>query len=70
MTIPDGGADTATFGPSNMTGVSLSANTEVNGIVFNADASGFIITINPMFTLTVSGVGITRNSGIITRLRQ
>lgn len=61
MTIPDGGADTATFGQSNVTVVSLSANTEVNGIVFNADASGFIITTNPMFTLTVSGVGITRN---------
>jgi autotransporter-associated beta strand protein len=66
MTIPDGSADTATFVPSNLTGVSLSANTEVNGIVFNADASEFIITTNPMFTLTVSGVGITRNGLIPT----
>lgn len=66
MTIPDGGADTATFGQSNVTVVSLSANTEVNGIVFNADASGFTITTNPMFTLTVSGVGITRNGLIPT----
>src|SRR6266699_5551091 len=33
---PNGSADTATFATSNRTGVSLSANTQVNGIVFNA----------------------------------
>lgn len=63
MTIPDGGADTATFGQSNVHVVSLSANTEVNGIVFNADATFFTITTNPTFTLTVSGQGITDESG-------
>ncbi len=41
---PNGPADTATFATSNITGVSLSANTEVNGIVFNAGASAFTIT--------------------------
>jgi Passenger-associated-transport-repeat len=64
MTVPDGIADTATFVLSNTTGVSISANTEVNGVVFNGGASAFMITTSPTFTLTVSGVGITNNSGI------
>src|SRR5439155_19666716 len=50
---------------SNIIGVSLSANTEVDGIVFNAGASAFTITASPSFTLTISGVGITNNSGIM-----
>ncbi len=33
--VPNGAADTATFATSSITAVSLSANTEVNGIVFN-----------------------------------
>jgi autotransporter-associated beta strand protein len=67
-TIPNGPSDTATFAASNTTGVSLSANTEVNGIVFNAGASAFAITVSPTptadTTLTISGVGISNNSGI------
>ena len=47
----------------NTTGVSISANTEVNGIVFNSGASAFTITASPTFTLTISGIGITNNSG-------
>ena len=51
-----------------MTSVSISASpTEVNGIVFNAGASAFTITANPphiLSPLTISGVGITNNSGI------
>src|SRR5216684_1747611 len=61
---PNGPADTATFQSSNTTGVSLSLNTEVNGIVFNAGASAFTITTPASFQLTISGVGITNNSGI------
>src|SRR2546421_632553 len=38
-TIPNGPSDTATFATSNTTNVFLSANIEVNGIVFNAGAS-------------------------------
>jgi autotransporter-associated beta strand protein len=64
MTIPNGPSDTATFAASNTTGVSLSANTEVNGIMFNPGASAFTITSGPGFQLTISGVGITNNSGI------
>src|SRR5438128_3733117 len=61
---PNGSADTATFATSNITGVSLSLDTEVNGIVFNAGASAFTITATPTLTLTISGTGITNNSGI------
>src|SRR5207253_1033113 len=49
---PNGSADTATFASSNITGVSLSAATEVNGLVFNAGASAFTITASTTFTLT------------------
>jgi autotransporter-associated beta strand protein len=65
-TVPNGPADTATFQFSNRTSVSLSANTEVNGIVFNASASAFTITVPGAnnLSLTISGVGITNNSGI------
>ena len=65
---PNGPSDTATFASSSMTSVSISASpTEVNGIVFNAGASAFTITANPphiLSPLTISGVGITNNSGI------
>src|SRR5437870_2167362 len=63
-TVPNGASDTATFATSSTTSVSLSANTEVNGIVFNAGASAFTITAVPTLTLTVSGAGITNNSGV------
>jgi autotransporter-associated beta strand protein len=63
-TIPNGPLDTATFASSNTRGVSISANTEVNGIVFGAGASAFTITTTPRLTLTISGVGLTNNSGI------
>jgi autotransporter-associated beta strand protein len=43
--------------------VFFAADTEVNGIVFNAGASPFTL-INQAPTLTISGVGITNNSGI------
>src|SRR5919201_3326123 len=62
-TVPNGPSDTATFATSNTTSVSLSANTEVNGIAFNAGASGFTIAVAPTLILTVSGAGIVNNSG-------
>jgi autotransporter-associated beta strand protein len=62
--VPNGSGDTATFDVSNITGVSVSANTEVDGIVFNAGVSAFTVTASPTLTLTISGVGITNNSGI------
>jgi len=63
-TVPNGSTDTATFDVSNQTSLTLSANTEVNGIVFNAGASAFTIALSGGLTLTLSGTGITNNSGI------
>jgi autotransporter-associated beta strand protein len=64
-TVPNGPSDTAFFDLSNTTALSISANTEVNGIVFdsNAGLNPYTITASPGFTLTISGVGITNNSG-------
>ena len=63
-TVPNGPSDTATFGVSNITNVSLSTATEVNGVVFGSGASAFVINSTPTNSLTISGVGITNNSGI------
>lgn len=65
VTIPNGPNDTATFATSNTSDVSVSADTEVNGIVFASGASAFTISPNPVATLTVSGTGIANNSGTI-----
>ena len=63
MTVPNGPADIATFGLSNTTNVSISANTEVNSITFTAAATNpYLIAVNSV-TLTLSGTGITNNSG-------
>ena len=62
--VPNGSADTATFALSNTTAVSTSANTIVDGITFAPGASSFTITASSGFLLTISGVGITNNSGV------
>jgi autotransporter-associated beta strand protein len=68
MTVPNGPADTATFGSSSVTNISLSANTEVNGIVFSPGASAFTINSRPVEPdfqfLTIGGAGIINNSGV------
>src|SRR6478672_8209428 len=62
VTVPNGPADTATFGLSNTTNVSISADTEVNGITFTPTATNpYTITTTH---LTISGAGITNNSEI------
>src|ERR687891_122778 len=54
--VPNGPADTATFGLSNTTGVSISEDTEVDGITFTSAATNpYTITLNR--TLTLSGNG-------------
>src|SRR5919201_3174773 len=66
QTVPNGPSDVATFATSNTTHVSLSAQTEVNGITFNPGASAFTITGPPNtsgFTLNITGVGVTNDSG-------
>jgi hypothetical protein len=65
MTVPNGPADTATFAVTNHTAVSVSANTEVNGMTFDPGASAFTIAVGPMLTLNISGSGIVNNSGTI-----
>jgi autotransporter-associated beta strand protein len=64
-TVPNGPADTATFALSNITDVSISADTEVNGIMFTPAATNpYSIDVDNESTLTLSGTGITNNSGI------
>src|SRR4026207_531831 len=54
--VPNGPADTATFGLSNTTDGSISANPEVNGIIFPPAATNpYSITASPGLTLTISG---------------
>ena len=63
--VPNGPADIASFGLSNTTNVSISANTEVDSIIFSSAATNpYTITANPGLTLTVGGSGITNNSGV------
>lgn len=64
-TVPNAASDTATFQSSNVTNLSLSAPTEVDGINFNVGASAFAIATAPAFPLTISGRGITNQSGIM-----
>ena len=66
-TIPNSPGDTATFGSSNRTSIDIAFSVEVNGIVFNPGASAFTIASNPAGVpeITISGVGITNNSGIV-----
>lgn len=61
--FPSGPFDTATFGPSNGRDVSLSAETNVNAIVFDADASAFTITTRPFQLFRLMGPGVSNNSG-------
>src|SRR5438067_11997773 len=67
QTVPNGPSDVATLGGSNNRDVYLSANTEVYGITFRKPsfpiAVNYLITISPTLTLTISGTGITNNSG-------
>jgi autotransporter-associated beta strand protein len=64
-TVPNGPADIATFAFSNITNVSISANTEVSGLTFSETATNpYNITASPELTLTISGAGITNNSGM------
>jgi autotransporter-associated beta strand protein len=65
---PNGSADSATFATSNTRNLTITGATQLNGIVFNPGASAFTIT-NLTPTLTISGVGITNNSGIVQNFK-
>src|SRR5262249_9719854 len=62
-TTPNGPNDIATFATSDTRFVAPEGDTQVNSIVFNPGASSFTIAILTP-TLTISGTGITNNSGI------
>jgi hypothetical protein len=64
-TVPNGPADVATFGQSNITDVHISGRAEVNTIIFSPGASAFTITVAKKQHLTISGTGISNNSGIM-----
>src|SRR5437762_278490 len=63
-TVPNGPSDFATFDSSSITAVSISTDVEVNAITFDPGASAFTITPTAGLTLTISGGGVTNNSGI------
>ncbi len=67
-TVPNGPADVATFGVSTQREIEIGQNdVEVSGIVFNANASAFTISLHTSSFdrfLTISGAGITNNSGV------
>jgi hypothetical protein len=62
--VPNGSADIATFdSTSKITDISISKDTEVNGIIFTSAATNpYTITASPGIFLTLSGTGITNNS--------
>jgi autotransporter-associated beta strand protein len=63
--VPNGPADIAVFGPTNGIAVSLSQDTEVNGITFTSAATNpYTIGVGADLALTLSGAGVTNNSGI------
>jgi hypothetical protein len=64
-TVPNGPNDVATFGASNTTAVSTSLDTTVNGIVFKAGSSAFTISLTNSSNLTISGAGVTNQSGVV-----
>ena len=63
-TVPNGPNDVATFGVSTITAVSLASPVELNSVILNSGASAFTFSIFGGSTLTISGTGITNNSGI------
>jgi autotransporter-associated beta strand protein len=63
-TVPNGSSDIATFAVSTHAAVNLSSFVEVSDIIFNPGASAFTIRVPSRIGLTVSGGGITNESGV------
>jgi autotransporter-associated beta strand protein len=64
-TFPNGPSDAATFGVSNMSIISLATDIEVAEMIFQPGASAYVIGTAPNgAVLTMSGAGVTNNSGI------
>src|SRR5205085_12296282 len=65
--------DVATFAVSNITSISVAPRATIGSIVFDAGASPFSIRTAPSgnggyLNLTISGAGITNNSGVVQNL--
>ena len=63
-TVPNGPNDIATFGVSKTAAVAVTGSIEINSILFTGGASAFTINPNPGTVFTISGAGITNNSGV------
>lgn len=64
-TVPNGATDVATLGASSITDLSVSAPVEVAAIDFQPGATAFTIKNEPGGTFTISGAGVTNNSGLL-----
>src|SRR5260221_580356 len=64
-TVPNSPSDIATFGASNVTALSIT-NTDIDldSAVFNSGAPPYTIAVQN-YSLTLSGVGIINNSGVM-----
>ena len=64
-TVPNGPADVATFGTSNVTDLSINSTiVEVASIVFDSGATPYTINIE-VSNLFLSGTGVVNNSGSV-----
>ena len=62
-TVPNASSDIASFGPSNMTALSITnASVELDSAVFNSGAPPYTLTIET-YNLIFEGAGIVNNSG-------
>jgi hypothetical protein len=59
---PNGPSDVATFAASYRSTVNISTPEEVNGVVFTSNANSFNFSVSAS-ELTISGTGVTDNSG-------
>src|SRR4030095_16893 len=63
--VPNGPTDIATFASSSLTNLSISAGIEGDKIVFCSGAAAFAINNTLAVGLTISGAGVTNNSGVL-----
>jgi hypothetical protein len=69
-TVPNGTSDVASFGPSSVTGVTISSSVEVNTVSFSPDASTFTINVEGVgINLFLSGDGVMNGSGVLQSFR-
>ena len=67
-TVPNGPSDTATFATSSITDLFLSADVELDSMVFDMGASPFTFSIQNQAALTFSGIGLVNNATAIPNI--